>query len=60
VPFGAKVLKTGTNYAGFFAANLHHLLRSLRCGEHRIDRTHHLLHALRELLHVLVRGGIRS
>jgi radical SAM superfamily enzyme YgiQ (UPF0313 family) len=27
--------------------------------EHRKDRSYHLLHALRKLLHVLVRGGIR-
>ena len=42
------------------ASSLHRPLLRCCCGEHLVDRTDHLLNTLRQLLHVLVRRGIRS
>ena len=54
-----KLKILGTKSTDFYRANLHNLRRSLGGGEHPINCPLHLLHALRELLHVLVRGGVR-
>jgi len=37
-----------------------HLLRTAPCGEHRVDRSYHLLHAFGKLLYVLIGGRVRS